>query len=203
VAAVETKARRERGRRRREHLLRSTLEVIGESGVQRTTHRAVAERARVPVSTTTYYFASLDEMIEAALELFVEDEVERLAAASEQITALSGTPQEAIRAVAAALVALNPPGSAVATAKFELYVAGSRSEALRPMVARAQEAYRRLAATMMEAFAVRDVDRLAPLAVALVDGLGLNALAVPDDRREQRIVEGLEALVLPLIDERA
>ena len=47
-----------RGAARREAILRATIAVVGELGPDALTHRAVAERAGVPLSATTYYFVA-------------------------------------------------------------------------------------------------------------------------------------------------
>ena len=57
----------QKGERRREDLLRATLRLIGARGADAVTHRAVAEEAGVPLSATTYYFASKEELLEQSL----------------------------------------------------------------------------------------------------------------------------------------
>jgi len=42
--------RQERSRQRREALLRATIELLGETGAKSVTHRAVAERAGLPLA---------------------------------------------------------------------------------------------------------------------------------------------------------
>jgi DNA-binding transcriptional regulator YbjK len=55
------------------------VEVVGERGVAGTTHRAVTERASVPLATASYYFSSIDELIAEALTVFVEQRAEEMA----------------------------------------------------------------------------------------------------------------------------
>lgn len=186
---------RERGRRRREHVLRAALVVISERGVHATTHRAVAEAAEVPVATTTYYFASLDELLEQALLLFVEDELARIETVGAGLQRLSGSADEIIRAVAAEL----SRDRSTAVAQFELYVESSRRPALRAVVDRCLGAYRALAEGLLAAAGCRDVDVAAPLVVALLDGLGIHDVAIDDPRREERIVEGLRRIVVAFL----
>ncbi|BBH70549.1 DNA-binding transcriptional regulator [Actinoplanes sp. OR16] len=52
---------------RRAALAAATMEVIAEAGVGRTTHRAVAAKAGLPLGATTYYFPTLDDLIAAGL----------------------------------------------------------------------------------------------------------------------------------------
>jgi DNA-binding transcriptional regulator YbjK len=42
--------------------------MIAELGLERVTHRAIAARAGVPLGATTYYFPTLHDLLEAALE---------------------------------------------------------------------------------------------------------------------------------------
>src|SRR2546421_147818 len=67
-----------KGEARREAILRATLAVIGEHGADAVTHRAVAAAAGLPLSATTYWFSSRDELLEESLRLAAREEVERL-----------------------------------------------------------------------------------------------------------------------------
>ena len=58
-----------KGERRRYALIRAAADLLCEGGFEAVTHRAVAERAGLPLASTTYYFASLDEVVEAAVDL--------------------------------------------------------------------------------------------------------------------------------------
>ncbi|CAL9355352.1 HTH-type transcriptional regulator RcdA [Nocardiopsis dassonvillei] len=61
-----SRARRDpQGRRRA--IVRAAADVIVSDGPDHLTHRRVASRARVPLGSTTYYFATLDELKVAAL----------------------------------------------------------------------------------------------------------------------------------------
>src|ERR1700754_5144638 len=92
MGTSSTKVRRARGERRRRELLEAALVVIDERGVQATPHRAVAEAAGVPLATTTYYFESLDHLLEEALLLFVSEEATRLRALAEQLRVTTAAP---------------------------------------------------------------------------------------------------------------
>ena len=52
--------------RRKDRILAAALEVIGERGVHRTTHRAIAQRAAVPLGSLTYHFDGLQAILEQA-----------------------------------------------------------------------------------------------------------------------------------------
>jgi TetR/AcrR family transcriptional regulator, regulator of biofilm formation and stress response len=190
---VPERGRYERGIRRREQLLRATLSVIAERGIGATSHRAVAEAAGVPVAATTYYFSSLDEMLEDALRLFVREEVESLAELTAALAEAHGSPSDIIRAVASGL---RDESSA---AQFDLYVEASRRPPLRSVVIESLDAYRALAEGLLRRVGARDPEVAAPLVVALLDGLGVQHIAVGDGDREQHIIDGLEALLTPFL----
>ncbi|MFF5207526.1 TetR/AcrR family transcriptional regulator [Streptosporangium sp. NPDC000396] len=65
----------ERGRRRREALLAAAVELLREGGFVAVTHRAVAQRAALPLAATTYYFTSREELLAEAFALLVEGEL--------------------------------------------------------------------------------------------------------------------------------
>lgn len=56
---------------RRTAIVTAAAELITEVGVDAITHRMVAARAEVPLGATTQYFATLDDLREAALGLLV------------------------------------------------------------------------------------------------------------------------------------
>jgi TetR/AcrR family transcriptional regulator, regulator of biofilm formation and stress response len=186
---------RERGRQRREALLRAALDVIGARGVRGTTHRAVAEAAGMPVATTTYYFSSLDDLLESALRLFVDDEIARLRRLGEALGGAEGTVGEVVEAVARELVRVKAHATPHAVAQFELYVEASRRPALRDAVAGCLAAYRELAEGLLRAAGCPDAEVLAPVVVALTDGLGIHDVAVGEPGREARTVDGLRRLL--------
>lgn len=67
-----------RGDRRRQELLEATLRVVGARGVKAVSHRSVAAQARVPLGSTTYYFASKDELLTETLRFAARTEIEDL-----------------------------------------------------------------------------------------------------------------------------
>src|SRR3974390_63537 len=71
---------RPRGAARREALLDAVLQVVAEAGVEAVTHRRVAEAARLPLASTTYWFESREHLLRAALERAAERDIERLRA---------------------------------------------------------------------------------------------------------------------------
>jgi DNA-binding transcriptional regulator YbjK len=64
-----------RGRQRRATLLTAAVDLLTEGGFAAVTHRAVAQRANLPLAATTYYFASRDQLLAEAFAQLVETEL--------------------------------------------------------------------------------------------------------------------------------
>lgn len=52
---------------RRQRIIDAAIAVVGERGIAGLSHRAVAAAADVPLGSTTYHFATLDDLLVAAL----------------------------------------------------------------------------------------------------------------------------------------
>src|SRR5690606_3613489 len=59
--------RKGRGEKRRQEIIEATLRVIERDGVAGVTHRSVAREAGIPTASTTYHFATLDDLLIATL----------------------------------------------------------------------------------------------------------------------------------------
>lgn len=77
-AGTRQVSRQGRGEKTRQAILDATLEVIAEGGVRAVTHRAVANRAGVNLSLTTYYFSDIFDMVSSAFNDFVARERPRV-----------------------------------------------------------------------------------------------------------------------------
>lgn len=64
--------RRSKGEQTRQKILEAAIEVIAQSGIKGTTHRAVAQQADIQLSLTTYYFKDIKELITEAISLSSE-----------------------------------------------------------------------------------------------------------------------------------
>src|ERR1700741_333272 len=63
---------------RREKIANAAIAVVAERGVEGVTHRAVAAVADVPLGSTTYHFATLDDLLVVALHTAAERNIARL-----------------------------------------------------------------------------------------------------------------------------
>lgn len=70
---------------RRHAIAAAAADLLIDAPTGRLTHRQVAQRAGVPLGSTTYYFHSLDELIAAAVELLAERVEADLADTAEEI----------------------------------------------------------------------------------------------------------------------
>jgi DNA-binding transcriptional regulator YbjK len=185
VAAVENhgprgdRRRQPRGERRRTAILDAALGVIAERGAAATTHRAVAEAAGVPTAATTYYFSSLDELLDEALRMFVRDEADRLHRLTGELEGRRVPPAELARVLVAELRA-GQTGTEVA--QFELYLEASRRPSLREAARAALDVYAEVAEAALRAAGSPRPAEGARLFVALLDGFGLHRIASGLDR---------------------
>ncbi len=185
-----TAASTPKGERRRQALVEAAAALLVEGGFDAVRHRAVAERAGLPLASTTYYFDSLDELITAAVEHHGRQELDRGRALLERLPKRSRGLDSVIDLVLDQL--LGPPAgdldAELVLLRYERLVATFRRPYLRPMM---QELGAELRGLLLEVFARcgADVDarRLEQL-IALVDGAVVNALIEinPDPRAVAR-----------------
>jgi DNA-binding transcriptional regulator YbjK len=176
-----------RGAARRDAILRATLAVIGERGIGEVTHRAVADRAGVPLSATTYWFASKEELLQEALVLAAREEVERIERVVLDLAPRELDVSEWARAVARALAADLEDDPAGHVAFVELVLEGTRRPWLRDEVARWDRAHLRLAELGLRATGSPNPATDAKVVVAAITGLLLGQLVNPHPRFEERI----------------
>ena len=188
--------RQERSRQRREALLRATIQLLGETGAKSVTHRAVAERAGVPLASTTYYFESVHQLIEEALKLHVTERVAELQGmAAVALGAAGASAQDIAERLAGVLV--SAPGPILA-AQYQMYLEAGRNPVLQPAVAEALAAFEGLAASVLATLGARDPAGAAVAFVALLDGFALHRLARPRDpeREAAALFAAMRALFL-------
>jgi DNA-binding transcriptional regulator YbjK len=72
-----TTASTPKGERRRAALVEAGAQLLVEHGFNAVRHRGVAERAGLPLASTTYYFSSLDDLVTAVVEHQARGELAR------------------------------------------------------------------------------------------------------------------------------
>lgn len=112
---------------RRRRILDATRALFPRHGIAGITHRLVAAEAGVPVGSTTYYFARLADLTEAALAETAEATREALAEWAEALAGSADLP-----ATLSALTVGSLDHAEMVTIN-ELYLAATRHPELRPL----------------------------------------------------------------------
>ncbi|TQJ03659.1 TetR family transcriptional regulator [Amycolatopsis cihanbeyliensis] len=125
--------RKARGEKRRAEIIAATLRVIERDGVAGVTHRTVAAEAGVPTPSTTYHFASLDDLLIATLIACARDMATEVYWMIDRARSRgSGGAAEVANLLAEAL----GPQRGRTMAEYELYLLASRRPELRPAARR-------------------------------------------------------------------
>jgi TetR/AcrR family transcriptional regulator, regulator of biofilm formation and stress response len=176
-----------KGEARREAIVRATLTLIGERGPDAVTHRAVAERAGLPLSATTYWFESKEELLKESLLVAAREEVERVERVVLELATRELDISEWASAIAAAIAGDLEANPAKHVAFTELVLEGTRRPWLQEEVARWEEAQLQLAALGLRATGSPEPERDARLVMAAISGLMLGQLASPRPGFEQEV----------------
>lgn len=167
----------QKGERRREEILRATLQLIGAHGAEAVTHRSVARAAGVPLSATTYYFESKEQLLEQALLLAAREETERLERLVLELAPQSLSVHEWADAIASDLGGRVRDDPTTQVALFELGLESTRTPALRGELVEWQAAHVRLAEMGCRAVGSAEPALDAAIVVAAIAGLMLQQLA--------------------------
>ncbi|MFC0439778.1 TetR/AcrR family transcriptional regulator [Kutzneria buriramensis] len=179
-----TAASTPKGERRRHELVAAAAALLTEGGFDAVRHRAVAERAGLPLASTTYYFDSLDELVEAAVEHNGRAELDAGRARLAELQA--GEPMDVIEFALDLLV--KDSDTQAVLLRYERLVGTARRPYLQPLMRRMGVELQQLLLDLLTAggFAMTPerVDQL----IAVVDGAVVNALIEvhPDPRAAAR-----------------
>lgn len=193
--AIRARLTQERSRERRDALLDAAIALFAESGKRGVTHRAVATRAGLPTASTTYYFASIDELVREALTRHLRtwmSELEQLTAGTESMNEIPAEPVDVIAQILA-----NRPTEIVA-AQLSILLEAARDPELRPMMVQMLETLEGFAATLLTRLGAHHPDRIAVSAVALVTGHALDRLSERHSAQEEATIlfRSLRALIV-------
>jgi DNA-binding transcriptional regulator YbjK len=179
-----TAASTPKGERRRHELVAAAAALLTEGGFEAVRHRAVAERAGLPLASTTYYFDSLDDLVEAAVEHNGRAELD---AGRERLARLlAGEPMDVIEFALDLLV--KDSDSQAVMLRYERLVGTGRRPYLRPLMRRLGVELHQLLLDILTAGGFRmDAERINQL-ISVVDGAVVNALIEvhPDPRGAAR-----------------
>jgi TetR/AcrR family transcriptional regulator, regulator of biofilm formation and stress response len=166
-------------RGRREQILEATLRVIGRSGREAVTHRAVAEEAGVPLGSTTYYFDSRDDLLGQALEHVARKEAERHVELGLELRKARSPRQLADMLLEQLVFEIEDRDAYIA--EYELWLEAGRRPDLREPATAWCDAVQLAVAGALEKLGSTDPAADASLVVAAIDGLGERVLAREDD----------------------
>ncbi|MFR9798544.1 TetR/AcrR family transcriptional regulator [Streptomyces sp. MS06] len=171
---------------RRQRIIDAAIRVVGAKGLAGLSHRSAAAEADVPLGSTTYHFATLDELMVAALRQANEGFAKAVAT--------SGGLDDPRTDLAAALAALTGEWLAGdrtgVELEYELYLAALRRPALRPVAAE-------WAADLAELLSRRTDPVTARALVALMDGICLQVLLTDTPYDEAYAREVLARVIGP------
>lgn len=134
--------RKARGEKRRAEIIDATLRVIERDGVAGVTHRTVAREADIPTTSTTYHFASLDDLLIATLISCARDMATDIywmidrARSREGLRRAGEEGPSAADEVSALLAEALGPRRGRTMAEYELYLLAARRPELRPAARR-------------------------------------------------------------------
>jgi DNA-binding transcriptional regulator YbjK len=178
---------------RRESILDAALGLIAERGVEQLTHRSVAAAAGVPLGSTTYYFASRDELVREAFRRYVA----RVLGLLTEILAES-RPTDAVGLVdfLVEVARREVSGRWTVIVEYELMLRAARDPELAADFRRYERALTSGLAEALEALGAPQPFDTARTLIALVRGFELDGLTRPDAD-----IEDLARRLIPIVDQ--
>ncbi|MEV2247196.1 TetR family transcriptional regulator [Streptomyces sp. NPDC049970] len=155
---------------RRERIIEAAIRVVAARGIAGLSHRTVAAEADVPLGSTTYHFASLDELLVAALRRCNEN----FARTVRESGYLSDPGVPLADALTRLLEEWFAGGRGPMELEYELYLAALRRPALRPVAAEWADGLAGLVARRTDPATARAL-------VAMLDGISLQVLLTGGD----------------------
>lgn len=194
-----------KGERRRYALVSAAAELLAEGGFEAVRHRAVAQRAGLPLASTTYYFSSLDDLITRAVEHIGMIEVAQLRARVNSLSRRRRGPETTAEMLVELLVE-DVSGAGLADqliSRYERLLACTRLPALAETMRRNLRQRAEAVADAIERCGRSVHIELVRTLLCAVDGAVVSALVEGHDPRtaaQQTVVEVIE--VLAPVDQR-
>jgi TetR/AcrR family transcriptional regulator, regulator of biofilm formation and stress response len=180
----------------RDAIIEATIRLIGAAGVDGVTHRAVAQEAGVSLSSTTYHYASKDEIVSEALRRVAALEIERVGRDAERLA--DGHPD--VASIARALadwLAEQLEGARLlqVRAGYHLQLEVGKRPELREINHEWALAVYGLAERVLRAAGSPRPRTDARILVNAIDGLRLEAITAPDAGLRRRVGPVIERLL--------
>jgi TetR/AcrR family transcriptional regulator, regulator of biofilm formation and stress response len=194
-----TATQRQRPEAIRAAIIEATIRLIGRDGVDGVTHRAVAREAGVSLSSTTYHFASRDEIVSEALRRVAALEIERIARDAEVLAGAEPDVPSISRALAGWLTEqVEGDGLLRVRAGYHLQLEAARRPELQEIHIQWAQAVRGLAESVLRAAGSPRPRTDADILAAAIDGMRLDEVTAPRPGFKRRIQPVIERLLTVL-----
>lgn len=168
---------RPRGAARRDALLDAVIQIVAQFGVDGVTHRRVADVAGLPLASTTYWFASKEEMLTAALEAAAERDLAWLKAVADELEGTDDVPGAIVALLYDPIEEQLRNSRSSLLGAYALLLEAARRPALREIASRWTNGYITTTAHLLELGGSQDPIDDARVVVAAIDGLIMQQLA--------------------------
>lgn len=158
---------------RRRAIVEAAAELIFEIGISGVTHRKIAERAEVPLGSTTQYFDTLDDLLAAAVAQLSASFDDQLAELEHDLQRVADRPEVLARSLAGFLVGYLSDSSRVRI-EAGLYVSQAENPLFRSVVDHWYSGFTALLARFMP-------ERSARAVVIFIDGVLLQIAQLQSD----------------------
>ena len=177
-------------------IIEATIRLIGREGVDGVTHRAVAREAGVSLSSTTYHYASRDEIVSEALRHVADQEIERIARDAEALAGGHADVPSIARALTAWLAEQVRGDELVRVrAGYHLQLEAARRPELRAIHVAWGQAVQGLAERVLRAAGSPRPRTDASILSSAIDGLRLDEVTAPRPGFERRAYPVIERLL--------
>jgi DNA-binding transcriptional regulator YbjK len=156
---------------RRTELLDAALDLVGEGGLRAVTHRAVEQRAGAPHGSTTYYFKTRDQLVEATIQRLTDIDRTNVEGIAHGISMALARGNPDYDAIADALIAWINADRLLQLARFELHVASARDPDLKALMSAGSARFWHLVEPLALTLGSKSPVRDSRVMVAMLDGL--------------------------------
>jgi DNA-binding transcriptional regulator YbjK len=179
----------------RERILDATLELIATDGLDAVRHRRVADMAEVSPGSTTYHFASREDLVEAAFVHYL-DQATAVLGTIEVPTARGDEPAETLASYVQELIDREFLDPGLVRAEYEMVLHATRTPTLARRLAEREDAQTAAIEEFLRSTGAEHPGPAARLVVAVVRGLEVERLINParGADRAHRLVPMLAAL---------
>lgn len=190
---TDARTHRASAQRRRAALLDAAAELAAEVGAGAVTHRAVAARAGVPLSTTSYFFSSIEELVTEALRRSAQSRVAAFDEAESAWVLNEGQPTDDM--IERVVDSLLGHSSQAEGGQVESYLAAGRQPSLQADVSATVNRFASRSAWQLKRMGSARSVELGWALQALADGAMLHRLAGVDTDHRARLTEGIRMLL--------